>query len=294
MKPPHAPRAFTLVELLVVVAVIAILVGVILPALSGAREAGLRTANLNNLRSIGQGTAMYVNDHQHFFAHKLPSGRVHAATGRPGARWHFALGDYVGQPYLPRNDEERQTMLTTNDFPRLDNPVFLDPAQTYDDMRSKQTGKIQVLRNNSYGYNYQYLGNSRGGLDGERANWPVLAVHVRQPSGTIAFADSAGCQAVRLAEGFREHAYTLDPPRLDPDRTSYGGWGHDEGPVPAAVRHRTATVAFVDGASRSMTLEAMGYEVIDEGAGIVAEGVGDNALWNGLGVDHDATEADAP
>lgn len=46
-------RAFTLVELLVVVTIIAILAGILMPALSKAKEAGRATTCLSNLHQIG-------------------------------------------------------------------------------------------------------------------------------------------------------------------------------------------------------------------------------------------------
>src|SRR5438552_9807604 len=67
MSARSTKRGFTLIELLVVIAIIAILAAILFPVFAQARHAARKSVGLSNLKQLGLGTMMYVQDYDERF-----------------------------------------------------------------------------------------------------------------------------------------------------------------------------------------------------------------------------------
>lgn len=89
-------NGFTLVELLVVVAIIGVLFGLLLPAVQAAREAARRTQCSNQLRDQTLGLINYESQHQHF-----PAGaRLHDDQRKLSISWRVLVLPFIEQVQL--------------------------------------------------------------------------------------------------------------------------------------------------------------------------------------------------
>jgi prepilin-type N-terminal cleavage/methylation domain-containing protein len=88
-----SPPAFTLVELLVVISIIALLAALLLPVLSRAKESGRATVCLSNLHQIGLALQLYVQDNNNH----LPVMYDKPLTGTNGLPApDMVLSNYLG------------------------------------------------------------------------------------------------------------------------------------------------------------------------------------------------------
>lgn len=97
MQRPYVRRrrrdAFTLVELLVVVGIIAILIALLLPMLQGARRHADRLTCLSNLRQLAAATVLYAQDNAGYWPPQA-HGWTQGGTSR-SKKWHDYLSKYV-------------------------------------------------------------------------------------------------------------------------------------------------------------------------------------------------------
>ncbi len=103
-------RGFTLVEMLVVLAIIGMLVGLILPAVQHVREAANRTSCANNLHQIGIACLAYEHD----FKTLPPSYNINQ-----GASWMVLIMPYMEQDPLYKQWDMTKTYYEQTDTARL-------------------------------------------------------------------------------------------------------------------------------------------------------------------------------
>lgn len=276
VRKPGNGLGFTLIELLVVIAIISLLVTILLPSLSRVKELAQSTVCLTNVRRLAMAGQFYLTENGEVFPPvrmKYNSdGSVFVNQyGRTKPRWQWFLSQGIGPAIDPTpyedtfGDAETRTM--TNDYfmcPSMDGPYEQD------------------IRNGAYGYNYQYLGDSRSISDGRYTNFPVRESRITVPARTIFLGDSRGGDS---EHGL--HSYTLDPPKLAVSKgvEKFGPTAGKDGPIghsPVEARHGdSGNVSFLDGHAESLPLTELGYE-LDQNE-IVIPDVGSNRLWSGIG-----------
>ncbi|MCG3125388.1 MAG: hypothetical protein CHACPFDD_00207 [Phycisphaerae bacterium] len=291
MRPRQHREAFTLIELLVVVAIIALLVGLLMPALNGARQQARASTCLSNLRNVGQGLVMYTMAH----GDVLVPGRLPEVDN---CNWQATI--VGGLKYRPTF--LAMASLAIGVAPFEDPMDCKNKTDRFGEPGNKQNYSYGVYvctavptwtdeRNGSYGYNYQFLGNSR--LDSSSAfkNWPVNITKIRHPGDTVAVGDSMGTAASHKPSDrqdyinndssnparFGNEGFNLDPPHIASSNGEAAGYPDERTAVDPRHRGR-GNVLFVDGHASGHTVEQLGYKLDSESKFTMD---GDNSLWCG-------------
>lgn len=209
-------RAFTLVELLVVVAIIAMLIGLLLPSLGGARESGRAAVCASNERELVSAVVLYAGDHDDRAAPGAADFRANLS------RWHGTRAR-VADPFRSEGGALTPYLGTAGVAGGVrECPTFAGVLR-----RLEGSGRGFERAAGGYGYNNAYLGVELA--PGGQGVWRVrddrtgarLAMFA-QPDRAVAFCDAAFPDAVS-SDGVVE--YSFAEPRVHPQ---YGaGWRMD-------------------------------------------------------------------
>ena len=282
-------QGFTLIELLTVIAVLTLLIGILLPALTKARDTAKASTCLANLKGIGTGFVLYLNENND----TLPPDRLIrvrptserfmiSPDGKLAPRWQWFLQTDLGpvinpSPFFNLLGQGKRGYFTDTDGLTMSNDLF--KCASLDEPEFERN-----IRDGAYGYNYQYLGNARRGKTPSRwDNFAVSMHQIRAPGATVLVADSRGAGRIH-----GPHSFRLDPPRLAVERnaTRFGPLAPGDSPGPDAainqdaptvpagldadtyayspveMRHnKRGNVVFLDTHAEAMTVKQLGYEL---------------------------------
>lgn len=292
--PPS--HGFTLIEVLTVFAITSLLVSILLPSLSRAREQSKAMLCLSNLRQVSHGWHAYADEYGDT---SVPGAYPKASGGTSNPANWYDVGN--GKKYRPRWIATMGRFVGLFAFNR---PSTSDDRQDYDSnvYQCPTVDDWMDERNHAYGYNYQFLGNSRQ-TKGQYHNFPVNRSRIQSFASTVLGADSMGTAAGfahrergpfsnngTAYEELGNHAWSLDPPRLTEQSDRGSG---DAGSPRTAVdpRHRgRVNAVFCDGHGEATGVKSLGYRVFEDGKYVDAEVVDQpptNKLFSGTGRDVD-------
>ncbi len=219
-RGPAGTRGFTLIELLVVISIIALLVGILLPALGAARKTAQNSQCLSNIRQMDTAAMSFAADHQ-FFIQLSSSDSGWGTSGIPTelrgkqAAWVPPAGtaqnsnriaDWLSAqvPYMGSGtDFENADPKTSKAFicPSDGNQDTEEPGYiVYNNISAGPTGRKPA----SYGVNAEVTTYNDGAKDDGRGNWlnngvPIAPIGgppvngsldaIRSTSKTMLFAD---------------------------------------------------------------------------------------------------------
>ncbi len=209
----------TLIELMVVIAIIGILAGMLLPTLSRARTKAVSVVCMNNLRQLYLANTMYADEHRGRY---VPAAADMYWGGANLVRWHGARPDQ-NSDYDPKQGPLAEYLL---DARVKVCPEFKVYSGRGDLVMAFESGT------GGYGYNSVYVGGSHHLSGWTKKSFLVTArdSRIRAPSRTVMFADAA----MPLADGLIEYGEIVPPyfaspenPTGDPNDPENPAWPAD-------------------------------------------------------------------
>jgi prepilin-type N-terminal cleavage/methylation domain-containing protein/prepilin-type processing-associated H-X9-DG protein len=232
--------AFTLVELLVVIAVIAVLMGIALPSFRKVEENARADKCANNLSQIALAMFQFATDHNNSFPESgnvIPWGTTDTAPpqGSGQQSWMQQLGPYIGNPGDPKLSTNGSVFTCPSSSQALlTNGSTADQYYSYFNGAHAAlafTGKFGPVRRNSISHAAEQI------LSGDVTDWPSAGVvdadkddYTQSPIDTISTFHNASINLL-FADGHVEsekwNSSLSTPGYFDPSRmcTIYQGTG---------------------------------------------------------------------
>lgn len=203
IQPDHGGRAFTLIELLASISIIALLLGILLPALGSARETGRGAVCLTNLRQLTIANAAYAEDNGGYY---VPAA-MDIYTDNLN-RWHGQrISSGAGTEEERTFDPARGPMA---DYIGHTGEVRYCPS--FEDQLDHDAPGFEV-GTGGYGYNSAYIGgrNDLFGTNAKSARHTARTDDVTRPTETVMYADAAFYKIVSGKTNIIEYSFIETP-----------------------------------------------------------------------------------
>lgn len=233
-------RAFTLLEILVVVAIICLLAALLFPAFGHVRALGRRTTCASNLKQIGMALGQYAQDYK-FYPMMSAAGTTGSGTENPNGLLKDSVCGAWPDKVLPYLKSEK-----VFECPSAPNSRYLSGCPLADDSNPDH---LTTFRG-AYAFNTpngSYFKDAAGGYSETFQVPGASPVRYTRPSSTILVLDSDDRKGGGLG-GFVAPGYTQPPPQDVATLKRYGVPDRHEGGV---------NVAFADGHVKWMSLESL-------------------------------------
>jgi prepilin-type N-terminal cleavage/methylation domain-containing protein/prepilin-type processing-associated H-X9-DG protein len=245
--PFRSTRGFTLVELLVVIGIIAVLIGILLPALSKARAAGNLVACASNLRQVSLAHQMYEQDYK---------GR-YIVEWTDGPLWPYLLKPYFGK--LPASGSIGSTEVRDK---ILKCPVAMDkPTDDGDKSPTMSPNQAFFTTHSTFGKVEASYGMNRWLYDDTRKWTGGVPSSTSKKYWMYNFPNTNVFGLAKASRGDIPLFFDCRWREARPDKNTEGYFPADnssEMSLVATNRHgRKVNVTFVDGSTRTMDVNQL-------------------------------------